>query len=398
MAERRERLRRWIGRARECLFGDSWRQALCRLGLAAALFGLAAFAFVSAGLVPVAASSGHWPITDVLLHYAMRRAVSTQSLGLQPPTAEQRLLDERAMVLKGAGHYATGCLPCHGAPGRPRSLVARQATPEPPYLPPKIREWDDAELFWIVKHGIKFTAMPAWPAQMRDDEVWAMVAFLQRLPELDAAQFERLAYGPSPHDESGSARLAALPPAMRHTLAGCARCHGADGNGRGAGAFPKLAGQSEAYLLRSLQAFARGERHSGVMQPVAAGLGAGDLHTIADYFAALPGTAENSRPPADAALLERGERIARRGMPARRIPSCVECHGPGSGPRNPLYPELAGQYADYLALQLRLFGQGHRGGTAYAHVMGTVAQPLDEDDIRAVSAWYASLPAAPASL
>src|SRR5690606_19116170 len=93
------------------------------------------------------------------------------------------------------GHYASGCLPCHGAPGQPRALIVKQMVPEPPYLPPAIAELAPDELFWIVKHGIKYTAMPAWVAQQRDDEVWAMVAFLQRLPALSAAQFRQLAAG-----------------------------------------------------------------------------------------------------------------------------------------------------------------------------------------------------------
>lgn len=391
--------RDWIGRVRECLGGGSWRRFLCRLLLVAALAGVAALAWISAGFAPVAASAGHWPVTNVLLHYAMRRAVGTRSIAVEPPPPEERHLGEQAMVLKGAGHYATGCMPCHGAPGRPRSLIAREMTPPPPFLPPKIHEWNDAELFWIVKHGVKFTAMPAWPAQVRDDEVWAMAAFLRRLPGMDAQAFEQLAYGASPMaSDDGSARLAELPPNARLALADCARCHGRRGEGRGNGAFPKLAGQSERYLLRSLQAFARGDRHSGIMEPVAVGLGEAEIRVLADYFAGLPGNRTGPGASTDAGLVARGRRIALEGIPERRIPSCVECHGPGAGPRNPLYPELAGQYAGYLALQLKLFRQGHRGGTAYAHIMGTVAQPLEPEDIRAVSAYYASLPARPESL
>jgi hypothetical protein len=72
------------------------------------------------------------------------------------------------------------------------------------------------QLFSIVKHGIKFTGMPAWPVQQRDDEVWAMVAFLRRLPDLDAAGYRRLAYG-EPDVGSGAepplpATGAAAPP------------------------------------------------------------------------------------------------------------------------------------------------------------------------------------------
>ena len=77
--------------------------------------------------------------------------------------------------------------------------------------------------------------------------------------------------------------------------------------------------------------------------------------------------------------------------PARRVPSCADCHGPSAAPRNPFYPELSGQYADYLVQQLRLFQQGRRGGTAYARLMHQVVGRLSEDEMRAVARFYESL-------
>jgi mono/diheme cytochrome c family protein len=53
--------------------------------------------------------------------------------------------------------------------------------PQPPDLADVVGEWNNAQLFRIVKHGVRFTGMPAWPMQDRDDEVWAMVAFLREL-------------------------------------------------------------------------------------------------------------------------------------------------------------------------------------------------------------------------
>jgi len=402
----------WLRRLWSYLVG-SWKLALGRLLLAAAAFGLAALLFVSAGLVPIAASEGHWPVTRFLLHFSMIRSVQTHALAVKRPAPPERPLDEEAMVLKGAGHYASGCLPCHGAPGHPRAGVVRHIVPEPPYLPPKIDEWSDDQLFWIVKHGIKYTAMPAWPSQKRDDEVWAMVAFLRRLPDLDPEQFRRLAYGDSAAVAPGGANLTRLDTGLG-TLAprraDCARCHGRDGNGRGTGAFPRLAGQNEAYLLASLQAYARGERQSGVMEPVAVALGADEMRALAGYYAGLPGdpiaaeaapararvtgAGDALRAGSSGGSIERGERLARRGDAALRIPSCVECHGPGGAARNPMYPRLAGQHPDYLALQLRLFKQGRRGGTAYAHIMATIAGSLEDEDIDDLAAWYGSLPPA----
>lgn len=218
-----------------------------------------------------------------------------------------------------------------------------------------------------------------------------MVAFLQRLPDLDARQFETLAYGERAGMRDAGTGLMPLEPPQFSALANCARCHGSDGAGRGNSAFPRLAGQREDYLRASLQAYASGERHSGIMQPLSAELQPLEIERLARHFAAQTSAAPEATAPTDAAAIARGRELAFRGDPERRLPSCVECHGPGDAERNPMYPELAGQYPDYLALQLRLFKADNRGGTGYAPVMREIAGRLEESDIRDLSAYYASL-------
>ncbi|HAB64408.1 MAG TPA: hypothetical protein DCE49_09545, partial [Pseudomonas sp.] len=88
-----------------------------------------------------------------------------------------------------------------------------------------------------------------------------------------------------------------------------------------------------------------------------------------------------------------GLSLAERGVRERGIPSCVHCHGPKDGPRNPMYPNIAGQYARYLNLQLELFTAGKRGGTGYAHIMHSAAQRLTPEQMQALADYYASLPA-----
>ena len=340
------------------------------LGLIA---GAGALVFVGGGLVPVAADEGHWPITRKLLQFAMHRSVETHSMGIRAPP-----LDDPALVRKGAGHYASSCTPCHGAPGIERGPVPRAMLPEPPPLVRVMatRQWSDAQLFWIVKHGIKYTAMPAWVAQNRDDEAWAMVAFLQRLPDLSPEEYRRLAFG----------GRAVAPGA-------CEGCHGTDG--AGADAFPRLAGLDEAYLRASLEAFASGRRQSGVMQPIAAALGDARIREVSRQYAGATGDTQVfpvSPRHADAATISRGKRLALEGDGARRIPACAQCHGPGATERNRLYPALAGQPAGYLALQLQLFARGGRGGTRHAHVMERAATALEPGDIESLAAYYAALP------
>src|SRR5687767_12863728 len=224
----------------------------------------AAFVVLS-GVMPIKASSGHWPITARFLDFAKVRSVATHSWGIQPPS-----LDDEGLLLKGAGHYDVGCYPCHGKPGTGVPAVMAAMTPPPPELTPKLSRWTPEELFSIVKHGIKFTGMPAWPAQQRDDEVWAVVSFLRRLPRLDASGYRQLVYGEGSAAGGSAPVVAGAGDAPRAVRDVCWRCHGVNGTGRGSGAFPSLAGQRAAYLENSLRAFRDSTRFSGVMREIAA--------------------------------------------------------------------------------------------------------------------------------
>ena len=366
--------------------------------IVAGIFG-GLFVMIS-GIIPIKASSGHWPITAALLDFAKRRSVDTHTLGTAVPP-----LDDRRLVLRGAGHYDFACEPCHGSPAVQQPRIAAAMTPKPPDLRATALSMEPEELFYIVKHGIKFTGMPAWPTQQRDDEVWAMVAFLRTLPGLEPAHYAELTGATeerhAPSAGSGSLAktddqlpledlLGPSPPAPEAITGNCARCHGVDGMGRG-GAFPRLAGQRAEYLEGALVAYARGERRSGFMEPVAANLGLDDIQAIARYFARQP-----PPPPAigdvDPATLALGRRIVEEGIPERLVPACSECHGPVPTPRNRHYPRLAGQYADYLELQLGLFRGNRRGGSPYHPLMLKIAGQLTEEQVRAVSRYYASLP------
>ncbi|MGE0241203.1 MAG: c-type cytochrome, partial [Parvibaculaceae bacterium] len=261
------------------------------------------------GFFNVGASSGHWRVTDWFLHFAMRSAVRTYALGVEVP-------DElpRQAIQPAAGHYARGCAICHGAPGEPRNPAVRQMLPQPPDLANTVGEWSDAELFRIVKHGVRFTGMPAWPTQERDDEVWAMVAFLRELPAMPPDAYRGLAYG--------THMPAAQPAGFDQTLAECARCHGDDGVGRSPFT-PMIAGQTETYLVASLRAYARADRPSGVMDTAVSPIADTDLVALARHFASLPPlrTPANNNGPAD--LIGKGSAIAHNGITERRVPACL---------------------------------------------------------------------------
>lgn len=365
------------------------RWALRAAALVAAV-AAAGFLVAASGVIPIKASSGHWPITRWLLEFGMHRSFATHSLGVKAPP-----LDDPDLVLKGATHYDFGCRSCHGSPGGRPPRIAQSMTPRAPALAPEVPGWSDEQLFSLVKHGVKFTGMPAWPAQQRDDEVWAMVAFLRRLPELEAESYRELVDGPAvtspPIQELEPAGAAG--PAPVAALRTCLPCHGADGMGRNSTVFPKLAGQRREYLAAALSAYATGRRGSGIMEPIAAGLTDEVLGALAAYYAELPRRQEPARSPeVDPRVVELGREIAHEGRPARRIPACVECHGPAGHRTKPVYPLLAGQPAAYLTLQLKLFKEGRRGGSDHAHLMQHVAPHLSLEEMHAVSVYFESLP------
>lgn len=342
---------------------------------------------VVSGIVPITASAGHWTITKWFLDFAKSRSVATHSIRITAPP-----LDDPLLVVKGAGQYDYACRPCHGSPSFDQPRVARQMTPRPPDLRQSVRKFDDAQLFYIVKHGIKMTGMPAWPSQLRDDEVWGMIAFLRTLPGLDPTKYDALANGAS--DGSPRAPIEELVAPSRVPEAvtdSCARCHGTDGLGRGVGAFPVVAGQRVAYLRASLDAYLKGERHSGIMEPVAAALGPDEMQEIAEYYSALDASSTRGDRRADGDV-ERGRHIAEKGLPEKLVPACMSCHGQHEIRRNPHYPKLEGQYAEYLRLQLQLFRERKRGGTPYHHIMQRVATQLTDEDIRDVTEYLAALP------
>ncbi len=326
------------------------------------------------GVVGVGASGGHWAVTDWFLHLAMRNSVRTAALSVEAPP-----LDDPALLPLAAGHYETGCAICHGSPAQPRSEAVLAMLPPPPDLKGVVDTWTDEELFTIIQHGVKYTGMPAWPTQLRPDEAWAMVAFLRELPQMDAARYHALS-GLDPPPMLGEASPMPIT---------CESCHSEQRLSAGS-LIPRLAGQSEAYLLESLRAYADGRRPSGAMG-VAVGLLSDDaLSELARDYARQRKPElgpESKSETANVELLEKGKILAEQGRPADRIPACLSCHEKEG--RNPLYPRLTGQSAPYMARQLKLFNEAVRGGTAYSHLMTEVARKLTAEDIAAVSAYFA---------
>ena len=140
--------------------------------------------FLRSGLYDIAATEQHTAPVYWLLEFGMRRSVRRGAAGIEVPP-----LTSDARIARGAVIYRSHCLQCHGAPGIAPEPFALGLMPAPANLAHTAREWPDAELYWVVRYGLKMTGMPAWAYRLGEDDLWAVVAFLRRLPQLSPEQY-----------------------------------------------------------------------------------------------------------------------------------------------------------------------------------------------------------------
>ena len=171
----------------------------------------------------------------------------------------------------------------------------------------------------------------------------------------------------------------------------CGACHGVDGNPSDK-QYPKLAGQNEAYIARQLELFKSGKRQNPIMLGFAATLSPQDMHDVGAYFASkasLPGVADDK-------LVGRGQALYRGGDAKLGVPACMACHGPdGRGMAGSGFPQLGGQWTDYVATKLKEWKNGTSwGDDANAKIMPQIAAALGEADIDALASYVEGLHAA----
>jgi mono/diheme cytochrome c family protein len=110
-------------------------------------------------------------------------------------------LIDPAEIKMGFGHYDEMCISCHGAPGIDPDEISEGLWPKAPNLSKTVKEWTPEELFWITKNGVKFTAMPGWGPSHSDKMIWAMVAFMEKLPTLSPADYKKLKNEAGPNED-----------------------------------------------------------------------------------------------------------------------------------------------------------------------------------------------------
>jgi cytochrome c553 len=171
----------------------------------------------------------------------------------------------------------------------------------------------------------------------------------------------------------------------------CAACHAADGNST-APANPKIAGQIPEYLHKQLADFKsqgskKPARESPIMMGMVANLSDADMKALAAFYAG-----QKLKPAAavDKNLAALGQKLWRGGNTASGVPACAGCHGPAGAGIPAQYPRLAGQYAEYIAQQLKSFKEGGRANDPNGMMRGVTARMSDRE-IRAVAEYIAGL-------
>ncbi|HEX7324130.1 MAG TPA: cytochrome c [Rhodanobacteraceae bacterium] len=137
------------------------------------------------GAYNIGADAHHTRPVFALMTLVRDRSLNAHAAGIKVPN-----LDDRQLILKGAGQYAAMCTQCHLRPGVENSEQREGMYPLPPNL--SQARFTPQREFWAIKHGIKMSGMPAWGVNHDDPTIWSMVAFLQKLPDMTPAQYKAI--------------------------------------------------------------------------------------------------------------------------------------------------------------------------------------------------------------
>tara|TARA_R110001583_G_scaffold186189_1_gene346803 strand:- start:33447 stop:34052 length:606 start_codon:yes stop_codon:yes gene_type:complete len=152
--------------------------------------------FIYSGAYPIGADVPHGKFEYWLLETLRDKSIDKSSEGITVPP-----LDSPELLLAGGPDYNDMCAACHLKPGKDQSDMSLGLYPSPPNLvthseASEHEHGNNEQLarrqFWVIKHGIKASGMPAWGPTHDDERIWAMVAFLQKLPDLSPDQYQIL--------------------------------------------------------------------------------------------------------------------------------------------------------------------------------------------------------------
>jgi mono/diheme cytochrome c family protein len=155
-----------------------------------AVLAIGGAAFVGSGVYNIGADDHHTKIVLALIEQLRERSIAARSRSI-----EAHFVEDPERIAAGAQHYSALCVGCHLAPGVTKSDVRRGLYPHPPNLAQE--ELQQAQrAFWIIKHGIKMSAMPAWGMTLNDAAIWDTVAFIRKMPDMTPVTYQQLSQEP----------------------------------------------------------------------------------------------------------------------------------------------------------------------------------------------------------
>ena len=240
--------------------------------VAAVIAAAGAAAFVYFGVYNVAATDNHTAPVYWLLDTAMRRSVKERAEGIDVPP-----LDNAELIERGFRLYRGECEQCHGGPGVAPDAIALGMTPVPANLVYTAREWKPAEVFWVVRHGIKMAGMPAWEYRLPENDLWAIVAFVRKLPTMAPLEYKAAAAALT---KVPAEAVSSAPDALTHMADpgrgknaiqqyACATCHEIPGIvGASAPVGPTLAGIAARQFIAGVLPNTRENMVRWLMKPL----------------------------------------------------------------------------------------------------------------------------------
>jgi mono/diheme cytochrome c family protein len=155
---------------------------------------IAAGVGIASGAYDIGADAPHWSVTERAIELLRDRSIAQHAQGVTVPD-----LDDPKRMAEGAEHYAAMCTGCHLAPGQSDSELRQGLYPMPPNLSQAGVD-NAAEAFWVIKHGVKLTAMPAWGKSHDDESIWNLVAFVRQLPKMTPEQYQQATANAGGHE------------------------------------------------------------------------------------------------------------------------------------------------------------------------------------------------------
>ncbi|MBN3855012.1 cytochrome c [Paraburkholderia sp. Ac-20340] len=162
--------------------------ALCSISACFTLLALAALCYMFSGHVAVAATSKDNRLVAWLLHTTYQHSLDRQSASVVVPAH----LETTEYIAAGAKLYAQHCVYCHGAPGAAPDAIGAGIAPQAPKLLAAARKNSPQSTYWVMRHGVKMTAMPAFGKSLPDSDLWKLAAFLHAGKGIDAAHYAAL--------------------------------------------------------------------------------------------------------------------------------------------------------------------------------------------------------------